>query len=700
MSVFSTSLIIRWAFSPAFSLAGVVAVQSAQAGTSLLSHSLAVSPNIRLNQIGFYPQAPKTAAVVNATGEDFYVLSTTLSDTVFSGKLGVENIWDPSNEKTKLANFSSVVTPGQYVLSVPGVGSSPPFTIGFHAHLDLARGSIRAYYYQRSSMTLEKTYAGKWARTAGHPDRRVYIHPSAASANRAAESLISSPGGWYDAGDYGKYVVNSGISTYTLFALYRHYPSLYDTLKLNIPESGNNLPDLLDEALWNFRWMMTMQDPNDGGVYHKLTTAVFSGMVMPELDKNKRYVVQKSVTATLDMAAVAAYASRIFRSFEAQVPGLADSALAASRKAWDWARLNPKAYYNQTEINKTMLPVVLTGEYGDGGASDEFQWAGTELYLATKEDSFYNVAFPAGLPKGTSVPGWPNVGPLAFYSMADEASDEFPLIDTALVKKRIVDAATIARNASTVSPFQVPIGAREFNWGSNSMIGNQGMLMLFGYKLTGDTSFVRGATDVLDYLTGRNGTSYSYVTGYGYLSPLHPHHRPSTADDVTEPVPGLLVGGPNPGQQDKCVYPSSLPALSWSDTDCSYASNEVAINWNAPLAYIAGAMEAIYSAGMPGPQGIRQSGPERKAHRFDSQALLTWEGENPSLVLPVGRRGRVEFFDAHGRRWLAGRSRDSTLARASRPGLLFYLLRLENIGGKEIMRTGAWSTMAPLHIPL
>lgn len=92
---------------------------------------------------------------------------------------------------------------------------------------------------------------------------------------------------------------------------------------------------------------------------------------------------------------------------------------------------------------------------------------------------------------------------------------------------------------------------------------------------------------------GRNGTSYAFVTGYGDKTPMNPHHRPSGADGVEAPVPGLIAGGPNPGQQDGCSYPSDIPDQSYVDDYCSYASNEIAINWNAPLVYLGNALEAL-----------------------------------------------------------------------------------------------------------
>src|SRR5205823_2120648 len=176
-------------------------------------------------------------------------------------------------------------------------------------------GAIKGFYYQRTAIDLPVKYAGQWARPAGHPDTRVLIHPSAASADRPAGTVISSPKGWYDAGDYNKYIVNSGITMGTLLSLCEDFPDYIKKLNTNIPESTNNVPDVLDEVLWNLRWMLTMQDPADGGVYHKLTNASFDGMVMPDKATKERYVVAKSITATLDFAAVMAQASRVIKPY-------------------------------------------------------------------------------------------------------------------------------------------------------------------------------------------------------------------------------------------------------------------------------------------------------------------------------------------------------------------------------------------------
>ncbi len=657
------------------------------AGTA--TEALAVSAEIHVNQIGFNTLAPKRGVVVNAGGATrFFIASSDLSDTAFTGDLGPEKTWAPSGETARLADFSGLSKPGEYVLGVEGKGVSYPFRIDPHANVETTRGAIRGFFYQRASFTVSAENGGKWARKPGHPDNRVAVHASAATEARPEGTLISAQKGWYDAGDYNKYVVNSGISTYTLLALYRHYPAFFDTLKLNIPESGNAIPDLLDEALWNLRWMMNMQDPNDGGAYHKLTSADFSGFVMPEADNSKRFVVKKSVTATLDLAATAAYASRLFRKFDGTMPGFADSALAVARKAWTWARQHPLDYYRQADLNKSFTPAINTGEYGDGSAADELFWAGAELYLATREDSFYVAVGPAKFPASFGAPSWNNVTALGMYSLADARFEGYSRIDPDSIAKVITTSAAPFRARADTTAYGVPMGSNEFGWGSNSMDANDGMLLLQAFRHTGDSSYLRAAVGALDYLLGRNATGYSFVTGYGSNTPMIPHHRPSTADGVREPVPGLLVGGPNPGQQDKCVgYPSILPALSYLDVECSYSTNEIAINWNAPYAYLAGGVEAMLGAGAAS-IGIRSH-----TAAMGAIAFLRWEGGKLRLQLPEGWTGHAELYDLRG---MKADPKDADSAG----GLRVFRLKARDRAGRAVLRSGTLSPFATAQVSL
>jgi endoglucanase len=598
-------------------LAGVFAAVFAAPSTAPAQPAAAAAgpeaaTRIRVNQVGFYPAGPKAAVVVDTVATRFAVLTAERGDTVFAGSLSPARRWTPSGEDVRLADFGRLARPGRYVVAVAGVGRSHPFVVAPDAARAVARAALKSYYYQRTATPLAPRYAGPWSRPAGHPDTAVLVHPSAAGPGRPAGTRIAAPGGWYDAGDYNKYVVNSGISTYTLLAVADHFPAYAAALEADVPESGNTLPDVLDEALWNLRWMRTMQDPADGGVYHKLTNADFDGFVMPHAATRPRYVVQKGTAAALDFAATAAYAARVVRRHGRALPGLADSLVREAAAAWTWARQHPDSAYDQERLNAAAAPRVNTGAYGDRSFGDEFRWAAAELYLATRQDSFFVAAAPlAGPPP--DLPSWASVGTLGLYSLVDGRGALPAGFDTAALRARLVAAADALADAARASAYGVPSSdPRDFVWGSSAVAANQGVLLVQAHRLTGDRRYLDAAAAALDYLLGRNATGYSFVTGHGAVTPRFPHHRPSAADTVAAPVPGLLVGGPNPGQQDRCAgYPSRLPALSYVDSTCSYASNEVAINWNAPLVYLAAAVDAAY--GGPGPARPTPARPARPA---------------------------------------------------------------------------------------
>ncbi len=561
-----------------------------------------LSEAIRLNQVGFYPNAAKAAVMVGDTPGKFQVMTPDQKTVVFVGPLSDPRTDGISGKITRTADFSAFTKPGNYVVVIPGTGHSYPFAIQPDVHRAVAIGAIKGFYYQRTAIDLLPQYAGQWARPAGHPDTRVLIHPSAVSPGRPAGTVISSPRGWYDAGDYNKYIVNSGITMGTLLSLCEDFPEYVKALNTNIPESTNNLPDVLDEALWNLRWMLTMQDPGDGGVYHKLTNAGFDGMIMPDKAIKDRYVVAKGITATLDFAAVMAQAARLLKPYSRELPGLSDSCLTAAVRAWDWAKANPTVTYNQSEMNKTFDPDITTGGYEDRDATDEWIWAAAELYVTTKDDSYYTAVnlFPdARMP----LPNWGQVRTLGYYTLARSGNKLTALgkKDLPMLKQRLTAMADTLINGADQQAFGTVMGksARDFGWGSSSEAANQGIALLQAYRLTDSPNraqYLRYALGNLDYLLGRNAVGYSFLTGFGTKSTMHPHHRPSVADGIVAPVPGLLSGGTNAraAQQDKCPgYTTTVADEVYLDADCSYASNEIAINWNAPLVYLACALEAL-----------------------------------------------------------------------------------------------------------
>jgi endoglucanase len=535
---------------------------------------------IRLNQVGFLPEASKIAIVPNVEVGEFWLIQADTNAEVLRGPLSQSQSWDMSGDTVKVADFSAYNKPGRYKIRVTGAGDSHPFAIGERVYDDLLTASIRYYYINRAGASIESEYAGPFARPAGHPDTLVYVHTSAASQKRPVGTVLVSPKGWYDAGDYNKYVVNSGISTYTLLAALQDFSPAFASWRLKIPESDNALPDLLDEILWNLDWLRTMQDPHDGGVYHKLTTLAFSENGMPGEQFHKRYMVQKSTAATLNFAAVLAYASRALVPYEAQLPGYAEMARQQAEKAWAWAEKHPKELYVQPND-------VSTGAYAmaNEDLKDEWFWAAAELYTTTGKKNYLN---RLELPTKPRIPEWSYVETLGLFTLAQHTKTPAKLQQQS--RQLILDMADQMVNEYLQSAYLVAMVTDNFRWGSNAVALNKAMVLLIAERLKPNKDYEPAARGLLDYVLGRNPTGYAYVTGFGGQSPLHPHHRIAYYDKVKAPVPGMLVGGPHPGWQDKCIYPSRLPAKSYLDDWCSFSTNEVAINWNAPLVYVLAAL--------------------------------------------------------------------------------------------------------------
>lgn len=530
-----------------------------------------------INQVGYRTGDTKEFALVDGSGTVEIVDGS--GTTVLTATPSAASNWAPSGQSVQLVDFSDLKTPGTYSIKVGGQVVRNDLKIADSPFEDVTKASLKWYYYQRASMALEETYAGQWKRAAGHTNETAQLHKSAGSGS------LQSSKGWYDAGDYGRYIVNSGITTYTLLSLYEHFPDYFKTLKWNIPADGN-LPDLLAEIKYNLDWMLTMQ-ASDGAVYHKLTTLQFPGDVMPNKDTEQLYVIGKGTAATFDFAAVMAVAARVYRPFDASY---ADKCLEAAKKAYAWGAQNPNVKFNNPSD-------VGTGSYADGSLGDEKDFAGTELFVTTGDASYKTSGASHNLP------GWADVSGLATYGKATHAT-EFG--NVAQVAKDTLLSVADDFEARSTTGFGVVMGDNDFYWGSNSVAGNQGVWLLHAYYLTGDKKYYVAATKVLDYLLGKNPLDMSFVTGYGTKSPMMPHHRPSTADGVKDPVPGMIVGGPQPGGEDigsqtwECKdYRTGKPATSYTDNRCSYATNEVAINWNAPFAYLAGAIEAINAGYAP-----------------------------------------------------------------------------------------------------
>ncbi len=548
----------------------------------LLSAQAKPTVEIRLNQVGYYPDEEKVVVFEGINAKAKITVTDEQGNVVLQPKVTRQTVSPWSKKKRFIVDVSELKTPGRYCIATKG--AEKQFTIGKDVYHDISLASLKFFYLMRTGVPIEKEYAGEYARPVGHADTHVLIHPSAASQGRPAGSVISSPLGWYDAGDYNKYVVNSSFSIGLMLAVYEQNKDYFNRLVANIPESKNATPDILDEMMFNLRWLLTMQDPEDGGVYHKLTTPNFEGFVKPTDCKQPRYVVAKSVTASFDFAAVLAQAARLMKGNRDYVE-FCYQATEAAKSAYQWALNHPQAYYRQGEMNKQYQPSVNTGEYGDRFANDERFWAATELYRLTGENAYLQDAIQMK-PTRFTTPTWGNVASLGAFSWIAAGDSD---MRKQMLQQLKEYSDNLVANVST-SSFQSPYGDKkeDFGWGclaENCCVA--GVALLFADRYIAPNRYRIHALQNADYLLGRNPTGYCYVTGFGDKSPMHPHHRISASDGIEKPFPGMLVGGPNPMQQDNASgdlgYPSSLPDESYVDDERSYASNEIAINWNASL---------------------------------------------------------------------------------------------------------------------
>ncbi len=540
---------------------------------------------IKVDQVGYLPDAPKVAFVVSSDASGPFAVVDADGKAVLRGTLDGA-VDDPdSGDRVRAADFSSVRKPGVYTIVVDGVGRSWPFRIESHVYRRAYYLAMRSYYGQRcgTAVDLGKEFSG-YTHAVCHRDGAFHV----SSGKSGPHGVLK---GWHDAGDYGRYVVNSGITTGTLLWTWEMFGDRIKTIGLDVPESGDRVPDILDEVRWNLDWMLSMQDA-DGGVWHKQTSEKFPAFVMPEDDASVSHVIgsgaepYKTTCATADLAAVAAIAARVYRPFDI---AYADRAGRAAAVAWDWAVAHPDAVFRNPSG-------VSTGEYGDRTCGDEMLWASAELWRTTHDAKYdryfleHERQYRETL-RPTAPPSWPTVAPLGLWTYALDRTAAGDAAQEIRAASIAAADALVARTAAHA--YRISMVRSDFVWGSNAVAANYGLQLLVAAAIAPKRAYVDAALDTLHYLLGRNTFSLSWLTGVGANPFRHPHHRPSGADANAEPWPGLLSGGPNGRKQDPAMQklPELPPAKMYLDDQDSYASNEVAINWNAPLVFVLAALQ-------------------------------------------------------------------------------------------------------------
>lgn len=587
-----------------------------------LGAASADTPTVYAAQIGFAPEDAKRAILKTASRD---AAAWTVRDAAGAVVLqGSATLFGPdvaSGDTVQQIDMSALHTEGRYRLSVAGAAPREIMVMD-HPLAALKYAALNYFYQTRAGIAIEPRYAGgpQWARAAGHPHEVAGClsgRDEAGNVWPGCDYSLDVTGGWYDAGDQGKYVVNGGIALWTLQNLYELQRDWHDEAfadgKAALPEAGNGTNDLLDEARWEMRFLLSMQVPdgkravvpigrqasgarlrlNDidasGMAHHKVADRQWTPLpTAPADDRAPRLLYPPSTAATLNLAATAAQCARLWRPID---PAFAAQCLRASERAFAAALRHPDVYAANSFTG--------SGGYGDDDVSDEFYWAAAELYVTTGRPVFADAlrkmaAFRAPLTE----PSWADVAALATISLA-MAPNGLPVAERDAQRAKIVAAADRYLAETARSGYGIPHASAAFSWGSNGGLLNRAMILGLAERLTGKRAYRDGARDVIDYLLGRNPLDQSFVSGFGTRPLRNPHHRfwaHALDARYPGPPPGVLSGGPNSTAMTDTVARTMKGKCTgmycWRDANYAFTMNEVAINWNAPLVWVTAYLDA------------------------------------------------------------------------------------------------------------
>ncbi len=541
---------------------------------------------IYVDQIGYLTKAPKIA--ISTVPCNYQVIRTSDGTSAAEGKTG-DPIKDPSSGDTVYQiNFSDLVEEGEYYIFGGNSGKSYPFSIGDDIYRDVFRDTMRCLYYQRCGIELEERNAGIYTHHACHLTEAVMLEDYLNETDNPKTYDVT--GGWHDAGDFGRYVDPAAVALAHLLYAYELFPESFD-VDMNIPESGNGIPDILNECLYELRWLLKMQD-RDGGVFHKVTGFRHPEFIMPEDDHDQLIIFPKSSMATADFAAVMALAYRVYRPF---MPELAEEMLAAAKKAYKWVNNHPF-------ISAANPEGCNTGEYNVATDLDNRLWATAEMIrvdLANTADYLDELDSLTEEVEHKYDFGWEDVAGLASCAIVTDPNHTTGMLETKYRDALLHEAGRLSRIFRKTG-YNVGMEPSDFIWGSNMRLLNRGMLFILTAKLTeGDLrkKYIDAAMAHLHYLFGRNPLNISYVTGHGKNSFKNPHNRVTECDKIETPIPGWVSGGPFKDFSDatakRLLKEGTPPMKCYVDDAGSYSTNEITIYWNSPLIFICAFFKAF-----------------------------------------------------------------------------------------------------------
>lgn len=548
---------------------------------------------IYVNQVGYLINEEKYFLVDTLTG-NFEIVKKSDDTTVFTGNTAVWKNGDPSSGMDlSIGYFTDLKTEGEYYVKMDNDKKSYNFSINNSVYTKVRDYSLKSFYYQRSGMALPSSHVGKFARSAGHTSNLAYHSSTPYDGDTKDVS-----GGWYDAGDYGRYITPAAVTLGVMLIGAEQYFDKFDVDTSVTQENGVGV-EFLDEMKYELDWMLKMQNTRDDSFKGALPYMVNSkdyvwGMPSTAADSNTQYIYDFSSSATADFAGVMALASRVFKkSSDSAHVAYADTCLNAAKLAWEYLKTTsgyPAGGFQKPEDTSTGGYATYASD--NSNDVDGRTWAAVELFLATGNTDYNDYAIPNLNTSSDFSMTWMNTMGFAKIQYMLGTQSNMDTTKKSGIYNSFINYCDGLINRINSDGFKTALSSNDYMWGSNGEVLNRALCLILADKITSDKKYYNGALSQLNYVLGMNGVNMSYVTKLGTVYPNNLHHAALATDGIDDSYPGLIAGGPNSRLSGDNTLPeyfdsSTPPALCYIDHVDSWASNENCILYNAPLIPVA-----------------------------------------------------------------------------------------------------------------
>ena len=603
-----------------------------------------ISWALKVNQVGYLANASAKYAYLGGwlgpqggaldisrfVGQPFYLCREDTNQCLFSA--AIEYRWDEtapverggekyflSGENVAQLDFSSFAIPGRYYIKVPGVGRSWAFDIGPNGAGEAFYTHIRGLYHQRCA-TLDSAYTA-WARGDSHFPIRKGSHPSfpfsdyadhtadgwgfmdangmypsdaglvgywfpAISAGKTNQIVSDTSGEWHDAGDFDRIGTFHLLSTEYLNEAYLMFPDNFSDGQLNIPESGNGIPDILDEATWGVDLWRRMQE-SDGRVALWVEAESHPKVADPAIDHQPYYLGLATRNTSIMYAEHAARLARALKTAgTAEALVKAQLFLDSAKRAYEFA-VTDFAIIPRISAAYILVSPFITNSFNltwseppqvDSGKQVK---ALVQLWLASGDVAYYNAINTTDMTNNFKYEAanlyWRG-NSFDFIDVA-LAPDKFPAGWGDSARSEIIKTATEWLNGQAQYAYRPLWFGKEhgyfplMGWGSNEYLPV--LHQIAAWRVSGEMRFRNSALNAVDFLQGANPQGRSLTTGLGQNYVVHPLHLPADSDGIADPVPGITIYGYNfgiPLQARTAVY----GLFSNPDPAMSFAGSSIA----------------------------------------------------------------------------------------------------------------------------